>query len=116
MTSIYNVDRPVDTNMIKSKKLLDKYPDKCPIIIKSDLIKQTKYLVPRDITVTMFQQIIRKRIDKIHHSKAIFLFFMRDDKPILQSSTTMIGNIFDECKSSKDGFLYVKIDTENTFG
>lgn len=116
MSHVYNIDKPISKTLMRSKKLLDKYPDKCPIIIESDLLNQTKYLVPKDITVSMFQHIIRKRIHKIHASKAIFLFFMRESEPVLYSATTLIGNIFDECKNSKDGFLYVKLDTENTFG
>ena len=74
MATHYNINKPIPKSMIKSKKLLDKYPDKCPIIIKSDLLTQTKYLVPKDITINTFQMIIRKRIKEVNSQKAIFIF------------------------------------------
>ncbi len=115
--SHYNINKPTPRNLIKSKKLLDKYPDKCHIILKTTLLTQTKYLVPKDITVAMFQSIIRKRMKDVDSQKAIFIFFLKSNgDPVIHSATTTIGSIFQEFKSDQDGFLYATIEMENTFG
>ena len=117
MADHYNINKPTPKEMMRSKKLLDKYPDKCPLIINSDLLSQTKYLVPRDITISNLQMIIRKRIKDVHSTKAIFIFFLKSNgTPVIHNATTTIGSIFDEFRSDKDGFLYATIELENTFG
>ena len=115
--SHYNINKPTPKNLIKSKKLLDKYPDKCPVIIKTTLLTQTKYLVPKDITVSMLQAIIRKRLKDSDSQKAIFIFFLKPGgEPVLHNATTTIGAIFQEFRNGQDGFLYATIEQENTFG
>ena len=107
----------IDKNLIPSQKLIDKYPDKCPIIIKSDLVDKKKYLVPHDLTLGQFNFILRKRIKNLNQEKSIFIFIQdKNEKFILKKSTDLIGTIFSECKNKKDGFLYANLQEENTFG
>jgi GABA(A) receptor-associated protein len=101
----------------KSQVILEKYPDRVPLIIqpsKNDRdtypIDKSKYITPRDLTMMQLQQIIRKRI-RFPHEKALFMFIDNKIFPI----TSMIGNIYDDYKDS-DGFLYVTYCQENTFG
>jgi GABA(A) receptor-associated protein len=101
----------------KSQVILEKYPDRVPLIIqpsKSDRdaypIDKSKYITPRDLTLLQLQQIIRKRIH-FPPEKALFMFINNKMFPI----TSMIGPIYDANKDP-DGFLYVSYCQESTFG
>jgi GABA(A) receptor-associated protein len=101
----------------KSQFILEKYPDRVPLIIqpsKSDRcsypIDKSKYITPRDLTLLQLQQIIRKRIH-FPPEKALYMFINNKMYPI----TSLIGPVYDENKDS-DGFLYITYCQENTFG
>jgi GABA(A) receptor-associated protein len=101
----------------KSQTILEKYPDRVPLIIqpsKSDRdaypIDKSKYITPRELTLLQLQQIIRKRVH-FPAEKALFMFINNRIYPI----TSMIGTIYDANKDA-DGFLYVSYCQESTFG
>lgn len=101
----------------KAQIILEKYPDRVPLIIqpsKTDRvmypIDKSKYITPRDLTLMHLQQIIRKRI-RFPPEKALFIFIHNKMYPI----TSLIGNIYDDNKDP-DGFLYITYCQENTFG
>jgi GABA(A) receptor-associated protein len=101
----------------KSQFILEKYPDRVPLIIqpsKNDRdaypIDKSKYITPRDLTLMQLQQIIRKRI-RFPAENALFLFINNKIYPI----TSLIGTIYDDNKDT-DGFLYVTYCQESTFG
>jgi GABA(A) receptor-associated protein len=101
----------------KSQVILEKYPDRVPLIVqpsKNDRdqypIDKSKYITPRDLTMLQLQQIIRKRV-RFPAEKALFMFVNNKMFPI----TSMVGNIYDDNKDP-DGFLYVTYCQENTFG
>ena len=67
----------------KSQFILEKYPDRVPLIVqpsKSDRdaypIDKSKYITPRELTLLQLQQIIRKRIH-FPAEKALFMFINR---------------------------------------
>jgi GABA(A) receptor-associated protein len=101
----------------KSQIILEKYPDRVPLIIqpsKNDRdsypIDKSKYITPRDLTLLQLQQIIRKRV-KFPAEKALFMFINNKIYPI----TSVVGTIYDTHKNA-DGFLYVTYCQESTFG
>lgn len=101
----------------KSQFILEKYPDRVPLIIqpsKNDRdaypIDKSKYITPRDLTLMQLQQIIRKRI-RFPAENALFLFINNKIYPV----TSLIGTIYDDNKDT-DGFLYVTYCQESTFG
>ena len=101
----------------KSQCILEKYPDRVPLIIqpsKSDRdaypIDKSKYITPRELTLLQLQQIIRKRI-RFPPEKALFMFINNKIYPI----TSMVGPIYDANKDA-DGFLYISYCQESTFG
>lgn len=101
----------------KSQLILEKYPDRVPLIIqpsKNDRdsypIDKSKYITPRDLTLLQLQQIIRKRI-RFPAEKALFMFINNKMYPI----TSVIGQVYDSNKDP-DGFLYITYCQENTFG
>jgi len=116
MNNSFKKKHTFEKRLSESKKILQKYNNRVPIIIlqdnKSSLPKldKIKYLVPNDITVAQFIFIIRKRIS-ITPEEAIFVFV----NETLPPSSYLMSLIYNEYKD-EDGFLYLKITSENTFG
>ena len=100
----------------ESKRILEKYPNRVPIIVEKTTgsnindIDKRKFLVPNDITVGQFNYIIRKRI-QLQPEKAMFMFVNN----ILPPTASSISDIYEQHKG-EDGFLYVSYSGENTFG
>ena len=99
-----------------SQSVIKKYPERIPIIVqlgdKSELpkIDKIKYLVPRDMTMSQFSFVVRKRI-KLEPSQAIFITINNT----LVTNSKLLSEIYEENKDP-DGFLYVTYTGENTFG
>ena len=98
------------------KSLALRHPSRVPVIIhpydkNQPKIEKTKYLVPKDISMSQFQYIIKKYIS-INSSEAIFLYTKNNS---LVNSSKTIAEIYDQHKS-EDEFLYFIYSVENTFG
>jgi len=99
----------------ESKRILDKYPDKIPIIVETndkDLppLLKNKYLVPKDLTFGQFIYVIRGKLN-LPPEKALFLFVNNT----IPSTSNLIETVYDKQKD-KDNFLYISVNSENTFG
>jgi len=95
-----------------SNKIFTKYKDKIPIIIQSKNIKckKIKFLIHKHDEFSFFFLILRKFIE-IQPDDALFTF-INDTIPVNSES---IGSIYKKYKD-EDGFLYVNISLESTFG
>lgn len=97
-------------------KLKEKYPDKIPVIVNkykdSNIsgLKKNKFIVPKDLTMSQFVYIIRKRI-KLDEKTALFFFINNTLVPNSIDLNTAYHNY-----SDKDGYLYITYSNENTFG
>lgn len=101
----------------ESARILQKYPDKIPIICEkykrdksSYKLDRNKYLAGSDMTMGQFVYIIRKRL-KMKECDALFLFINNTLVP----NTEVLQRIYNENKD-EDGFLYIYFSLENTFG
>ena len=101
----------------ESKRILEKYPDKIPIICEKYIkdgsaynMDKNKFLAGSDLTMGQFLYIIRKRI-KMKPTEALYLFV---DNMIIPGSELLI-NVYNNHKN-EDGFLYLYFSLENTFG
>ena len=107
---------PLKKRINDSHNVIEKYPERTPIIVqkncKSEIqeIDKIKYLVPKDMTISQFTFVIRKRI-KLDSSQAIFITI---NGKLVTPSTT-VGDMYRDEKD-EDGFLYVMYSGENTFG
>lgn len=107
----------IEKRKAESQRIKLKYPDRIPLIIfkdsKSSLpqINRYKYLIPGDLSLAQFMQVIRKKI-KLTHEKAIFIF-TENNKLVRMSD--YIAMIYSKHKN-EDGFLYLTYFEENTFG
>jgi len=105
-----------ETRIQECSRILNKYPDRIPIIVCKDInckladIDKHKYLVPRDMTLGQFIYVIRKRI-KLQPNEALFVLVNYSLIPGNKS----LQDIYEKNKD-KDGFLYITYSSENTFG
>ena len=97
-----------DARCQESRRVLSKYPERTPVIcekhnIKDDLrdIDKTKYLVPKDLTVSQFMFVIRKRMS-LPPEKAIFIYVNK----LIPSPTSSMYDLYTSEKD-RDNFLYM---------
>ena len=95
-----------------SENILLKYQNRYPIIIdgKQINITKNKYIVPGDLTLGQFSYILRKNI-KLDEFQSIFLIC----ENTLIFNTDSIYSLYNK-KKDYDGFLYIIVSLENTFG
>lgn len=101
-----------------TRRIKERYSSRIPIIVLQPehnnnipKLSQYKYLVPDDLTVSQFMFVLRKRI-KLDHSKALFMFV---DRSVLLNGSMYMDLVYNQYKSD-DGFLYITLAGENTFG
>lgn len=99
----------------ESDRVLAKYPGRVPIVIRNysdnmPAIDKRKFLVPGDLKVGQFMQVIRKRL-KMNHEQAIFLSV----NDVILNTSDLITTIYNEY-CDDDGFLYITYSGENCFG
>ena len=116
MEIVFKKKNDFDKRCNESENILNKYPDRIPIIVEKHKdcnlknIDKSKYLVPKDMTMGQFVYIIRKRIN-LDSSQSLFVSV----NGVLASCSETIRYIYDSNKD-EDGFLYVIYTSENTFG
>jgi len=99
----------------QSRLIMEKYPNRLPIICdvskKLPDLDKHKYLIPEDLTSETFMYIIRKRITlKPEHA----MYFFVNNEKLLQANNYM-SEIYRKHKD-EDGFLYIYVCAESTFG
>lgn len=100
-----------------AKKMREKYPDRIPVIVEKAPKAQVpncqkkKFLVPHDLPVGNFLYEIRRNMEGLEDSKAIFLFIDNT----LPSASKLMSALYEEHKDD-DGFLYITYGGDNVFG
>lgn len=119
--STYKKTTSYEERLQKSTKMISLYPDRIPVILEMspssfnytkymNSSHKIKYLVPYNITMGQFIQILREKI-KMDPSIALFFFINNKIFPI----TSIIGDIYKN-NADADGFLYIEFCEESTFG
>ena len=112
----YKKTNPEEKRISECSRILNKHPDRVPIIVCKDKscdlpdIDKQKYLVPKDMSLGQFIYVIRKRI-KLNPEMALFVLV----NGTLQPSNKLLEDIYENNKDI-DGFLYIVYTSENTFG
>lgn len=109
--------KPLKQRSEEFKHIIEKYPDRIPVIINCnentvkelDLMK-FKYLVPTDLTIGQFLFVIKKQC-KLKESDGLYLFIKNSIMPVC----SILKDIYKKEKN-EDGFLYMTLEKENTFG
>ena len=110
----YKFSLSLEERKTECKKMKDKYPDRIPCIVETRVnfppLDKNKYLVPPDISVGQFMSLIRKRV-KLDPCTAMFMFCDN----LMPACAAHISQIHD-LHASEDGFLYIEVSGEDTFG
>jgi hypothetical protein len=106
----YKKKFPLNKRLSDYAAIKIKYPDKIPIIIDSTLSVRRKYLVDSSLTLGGVMHYIQKHLDRKDSSSGLFLFH----NGTLIENSTIIGSI--DNSHSEDGFFYLTLMKENTFG
>ena len=122
MTNSFNfkVTHTLEQRQEESKKILEKFPDRIPIIVEKarncvlNEIDKNKFLCPSDLTVGQFIYTIRKRM-RLPPTTALFIFVVSNGVSKIPATSSMLGTIYAENKDV-DQFLYVLYHSESTFG
>ncbi len=101
--------------MSEYQRIMEKYPDRVPVIIKKATsnapdIDRNKYLVPKDITFGSFVYIIRQRL-KMKPDQALFIMVNNS----LVNQTELMSSVYKKYKSP-NGSLNLVYTLESTFG
>jgi len=116
MENTFRNKNSFDTRSQEAKNILQKYTDRIPIIVEKHNscilpeVDKCKYLVPKDMTMSQFIFVIRKRV-KLNPTQALFITVNHS----LVTASQTVGDIYENQKD-EDGFLYVVYTSENTFG
>jgi GABA(A) receptor-associated protein len=117
MSEMFKNEFSFEKRLSESTKILDKYENRIPVIITQSKecrlppIDKNKYLIPFDLTIAQFLNVLRKRI-KLDDSQSLYIYV---NKSIMPATSATFTSIYDKHKD-KDGFLYLIYCGENTFG
>lgn len=116
MYSEFKNNIPFEKRKAECSAVLKKYPDRVPCIIEMskqcsfNKPEKKKFLIPQNLSISQLQYVVRKRI-KVMPDIAIFMFINN----VLIPSSSELSSVYQEHKD-KDGFLYIVITSESTFG
>lgn len=119
MKNDYKGSTDLQQRIFETNKIREKYPQKYPIIVqrspKDTLLHDLdnhKFLVPYDMVLTDFTNIIRRKLVEVNESQSVF-FYVGCGKLMKLNDT--ISQIYD-VHHDEDGYLYIYYQGENTFG
>ena len=114
----YEKNNTLESRIELSTKLLEKYPDRKPVIIEKKQteknlkdITKNRYLLPNEMKLSDLIFIIRRHIE-VTSEQSIFIFVNGHLVP----SNSIISEIYNSYKNNDDQLLYIMYTTENTFG
>lgn len=113
----YRKSVPFDERKLKASLILNKHPDRIPVVVECSEalqaihpLKKNKFIVPYELTLAQFMFVIRKHM-KLEPEYAIFVFINNR----LHPTTSFMGVIYAQEKE-EDGFMYLDVFQESTFG
>lgn len=109
-----DTEHTLNENRELSKRLKNKYPNRIPVLVKANndtiTLKKHKFLPIKDSTFGNFLYFIRQYVD-LNSKQSIIAFANNTLVPV--SST--LDELY-QIHADADGFLYIYITKENTFG
>ena len=103
-----------DERKEQSDLLLAKHNGRIPVIIEYEKTLK-KVLMPSDVNISVLMYRLRKLVN-LKPEEAIFLFIVGENGTVLLvKMTEMVTQVYEQNKHN-DGFLYVKMSRESTFG
>lgn len=97
-----------------TRNIIKKYPDRIPVLLKSKdlLLDKHKYLIPKDLTLSQFIYVIRKRARNVDSKTALFVLI----NDIIPGGMEPMSRLYERHVDPDTELLIVYIQKENTFG
>jgi hypothetical protein len=97
-----------------SQKMRDNHPEYVPVIVESTNvnISRYKFIISKDSTVYNFILSLRKYISNLQSNESIFIFVNNNYIP----TNNILLSYLDHNYANIDGFLYIYLTKESTFG
>ena len=108
----------LDGRQNDSKKVMETHKNRIPIICErcpestAPVIQKKKFLVPPEMRVGQFGEIIRRKMEL---SKETALFFLVNGTHSL-SGNQLMSEVYDKFKDPEDSFLYIGYSNEMVWG
>lgn len=108
--------RPLNVRREEAKRMMEKYPERYPVVIECaegsgvKKLEMEKYMVPHHFTVGQFLVVLRKKIS-LAPDKAIYLY----TGGVIPETSQLMSQLYQD-KAEDDGFLYMTYASESTFG
>jgi GABA(A) receptor-associated protein len=104
---------PLKDRLRSSKRIRERFPDKIPVIVKTDLhIDKNRFLIGGDATMGEFQHTVRRYMTgSLRDSDGLF-FFINNTIP----ATSRLMSFLWKEYGNEDGFLYIECCQESVFG
>lgn len=107
---------PYEVRRNEACRIRKKYSDRVPIICevydpKTIQLTKSKYLTPLDITVGQFLYMMRKKV-QLDPSESVYLFTAKNTLPMISMTIKELDRLY----KNDDGFLYILLSIESTFG
>jgi len=115
---MFQQDYTFQSRQLTCNKIRDNYPDRIPIIVTPDpknkklLLNKTKFLVPLDLTISIFLSELRHYLQPLTADYSLYLLLEDKSLPRLTDTCSQIYNKH----KNNDGFLYMTCCQENVFG
>ena len=113
----YRKNVPFDERKLKAALILKQHSDRIPVVVECcehlqsvHPLKKNKFIVPFELSLSQFIFVIRKHM-KLDSTHAIFVFINNKMHPV----TAIMGNLY-QSQKDEDGFMYLNIFQESTFG
>jgi GABA(A) receptor-associated protein len=109
----FKIDKTLNIRKTEAQNMYTKYPDKVPVIIASSNIKliKSKFLVNNDMTFGQLVIILKKYVEL---SSTETLYLCTSNYVSIKLSS-IISETWERYRD-EDGFLYLILNKENTFG
>jgi microtubule-associated protein 1 light chain len=109
--STYKNQTTFDKRERLASKIKKQHPTRVPVVIEISPQVQTKYLAPCDITFGKFMTEIRQH-SKTEAGSAVYCFTENGSIPV---SSATVAEVY-QSNRDEDGFLYLFMRKESTFG
>ena len=117
LKNVYKEMNSLEKRQDEASRMVHKYSGKIPVIVLMDPLTKSKekiykYLISGDLEGMYIMKLIRNKI-VIDPSKGLFCLTEKDQ--VLLTNSMVFRDIYRRYKD-EDGFLYLTILVENTFG
>lgn len=107
---------PIEERKKILARIKAKYPNTVPVIMcpgRDVVLNKTKFVIPETVKVGTLILHAREQIQSLLPHESIFVFVQES---VIPSISTSMAELYARYKDVDDGFLYVHVTKENTFG